>query len=771
MKLMKKLFSVIAGLAVTLTAANMNAAIKPLGGIELPVEKVKATSIVETATPIMNAISVDKVDGSTLAEAGVTLKYIGNYFGGQWGQTNCVNQTPISYDPYTNTLFLFSNVRSGSDAEGNPLEGGQIRKYGNLAYTQDMGETWNEFNVYDYTEVSDYKVAITTERFYSSVAVVNPKKSTNFEDIKIAYRSWLRKNDNIGFEPEYKLSIFGFLSGADILNEKKAIETEIEGPWETPGPRFTTRIISNAATFDDKGYVYFSGKAWGAENTTYETQHSMVGVDLTGDLGDDAAVLVSEKGFGRCLSEMNKHIGGIEPGKNSTYIGSSGMDVDAEGNIYLFTLDLDKTAFETGETDDVKYHRYPRIFKSAPDGRNFELIDSISTELVNDYLTNIFADLEGGFGFQSTFDMSDHFVVTGPDQYSVMLVLRYIVKDEEGKNRLIKQLTEFEKKDGKWNVRKIDLVDPGYAGYVDEAGERYIAAPLELYIAEHEGAQRLFAQTNGSSQTPNFEVQVAKTKDGKHLVAKYINVFETPANPETNMMAVLPDSLYLYWQWNGYNDNGEPISEIRKLKIKEFPYAQTYLSYRKIDGGEWSKPVKAINSDTISTRYTMMPRVVPNINEIPIAFCITLKRPKATDPFNSFHCSLPSVLANNVLNNYNYGMYMFADATKNSTAYNGEGGISVDDTKAENLTFTLGEAYPNPANAKINFTFSLVAPSHANLTIYNALGQAVAEVVDQYLDANHYIVDFETANLPVGTYYYVLKSGERSETKMFNIGR
>lgn len=769
MKLMKKLFSVIAGLAVTLTAANMNAAIKPLGGIELPVEKIKATSVVETATPIMNAISVDKVDGSTLAEAGVTLKYIGNHFGGQWYQTNCTNQTPISYDPYTNTLFLFSNVRSGSDAEGNPLEGGQIRKYGNLAYSQDMGETWNEFNVYDYTEVSDYQVAITTERFYSSVAVVNPKKSTNFEDIKIAYRSWLRKNDNIGFQPEYKLSIFGFLSGADILNEKKAIEVEVEGPWETPGPRFSTGIISNAATFDDKGYVYFSGRAWGAENTTYMTQHSMVGIDMTDDLGDDAATLVSEKGFGRCLTEINQYIGGMQPGTDSTYLARTGMDVDSEGNIYLFTLDPDKTAFETGETNDVKYHRYPRIFKSTPDGRNFKFVDSISTEVITDYLTNIFANLEGWNDLQPVFDMTNHFVVTGVDQYSLVAVLRYWVKDEEGRDRLVKQLTEFEKKDGKWNIRKIDIMDPGGAGYVDEAGERGIAAPLELYIREHEGVQRLFAQTNGTNQLQNFEVQVAKTKDGKHLVAKYINVFETPLNPETNMMAVLPDSLYLYWQWNGYNDNGEPISEIRKVKIKEFPYAQTYLSYRKIDGGEWSKPVKAINSDTISTRYTMIPRVVANINEIPIAFCITLKRPNATDPFNNFHKSLPSVLANNVLNNYNYGMYMFADATKKSTAYNG--GISIDETKVDNLTFALGEAYPNPANTKINFEFSLVSPSHANLTIYNALGQAVAEVVNQYLDANHYVVDFETANLPVGTYYYVLKAGERSETKMFNIGR
>lgn len=754
---MKKLLFIIAAFAITFAVSN--AAFNPLG--EIPIEKIKSTDIVsDEATPIMNAI---KIEGQLQVQGGEYSIGLGSDFGGQMYQTNAINQTPISYEPYTGTLFLFSNRRSLDTI----LPSGDfvVRKTGPLLFTNDLGQSWALRNLYDYTENDNYKVGIVTDRFYTSLATVNPKKSSDFNDVKIAYRSWVSQNDVAGKKQEYKSSIFGFISGEDLVSEKVASEAQIEGPWSGTAQNILlqTSIMATSANVGDHGYVYFSGRAWAKENSVDTTQFVLVGVDVT-ELGDDAEDLLVDKGYGRNINEVNKYFGGFEAGKPSTYLTTPIIDVDNNGNIYMLTLELGAYSFAHGETNNEKYNRIPRIFKSAPDGQNFQLIDSISDDVVNDYLNSIFAATDKGFGWylNSPFDQRDCFVALEENHYVFVADLFYYVIGEDGNERYVRQLTEFEKKNGIWKVRAIDMLNT--VGFLDKLSERYITAPFELYI--HNENNRLYAQTNGGNQRSQFEIQLAKTADGRHLVTKYINLFVEEGNPNSQI-ATLEDTIDLYFVYRGVNDNGESFEETREIRTIEFPYAQTFLSYRSLDSDEWSTPVKAINSDTISTRYTMMPHIVPSINEVPLVFCITYKRPQSTDPFNVFHCSLPPILANNILNNYNFGMYQLADATRNSLPYNSG---NIKEGRASDK-FVLGEAYPNPTDTKINFEFSLGNADYTTLTIYNSLGQVVGQAVNEYLNERNYTVSFETSNLPVGTYYYVLKSGNIAETKIFNIVR
>lgn len=78
--------------------------------------------------------------------------------------------------------------------------------------------------------------------------------------------------------------------------------------------------------------------------------------------------------------------------------------------------------------------------------------------------------------------------------------------------------------------------------------------------------------------------------------------------------------------------------------------------------------------------------------------------------------------------------------------------------------FELKQNYPNPFNPVTNIEFSIVESAFVNLVIFNALGQQVTTLVNQDLKAGSYKYDFNASNLPSGTYYYRLTSGDFTQT-------
>ncbi len=84
--------------------------------------------------------------------------------------------------------------------------------------------------------------------------------------------------------------------------------------------------------------------------------------------------------------------------------------------------------------------------------------------------------------------------------------------------------------------------------------------------------------------------------------------------------------------------------------------------------------------------------------------------------------------------------------------------------------FSLSQNYPNPFNptTKIKFSVPLVGNGRdrsVQLTIYNALGQVVAVLVNEKLNPGTYEVNWDAANYPSGVYFYKLEAGSNSETK------
>jgi hypothetical protein len=80
-------------------------------------------------------------------------------------------------------------------------------------------------------------------------------------------------------------------------------------------------------------------------------------------------------------------------------------------------------------------------------------------------------------------------------------------------------------------------------------------------------------------------------------------------------------------------------------------------------------------------------------------------------------------------------------------------------------TFTLSQNYPNPFNPTTSIMFTMLSAGTAKLTVYNALGQEAAVLVDDYLKQGAYRFVFDASHMPSGVYFYRLQTESFTDTK------
>jgi hypothetical protein len=91
---------------------------------------------------------------------------------------------------------------------------------------------------------------------------------------------------------------------------------------------------------------------------------------------------------------------------------------------------------------------------------------------------------------------------------------------------------------------------------------------------------------------------------------------------------------------------------------------------------------------------------------------------------------------------------------------------------SENLPrqFGLAQNYPNPFNPGTSIDFGLPVASRATVDVYNVVGEKVTTLLDRFLPAGRYSVNWDGANADgkpasSGMYFYRLKAGEFTDTK------
>lgn len=83
----------------------------------------------------------------------------------------------------------------------------------------------------------------------------------------------------------------------------------------------------------------------------------------------------------------------------------------------------------------------------------------------------------------------------------------------------------------------------------------------------------------------------------------------------------------------------------------------------------------------------------------------------------------------------------------------------VNDINSSNpIQFRLEQNYPNPFNPSTKISWQSPVGSHQTLKVYDALGNEVAFLVNEYKPAGSYEIDFSASNLSTGIYFYKLQS-------------
>lgn len=96
--------------------------------------------------------------------------------------------------------------------------------------------------------------------------------------------------------------------------------------------------------------------------------------------------------------------------------------------------------------------------------------------------------------------------------------------------------------------------------------------------------------------------------------------------------------------------------------------------------------------------------------------------------------------------------------------------VDVDDfTSAVPVEFDLYQNYPNPFNPSTSINFSIPEGSMVKLVVHNILGQEVAVLVNEFVNAGNYSKSFNAENLSSGLYIYTLETNKVSISKKMTL--
>ena len=80
-------------------------------------------------------------------------------------------------------------------------------------------------------------------------------------------------------------------------------------------------------------------------------------------------------------------------------------------------------------------------------------------------------------------------------------------------------------------------------------------------------------------------------------------------------------------------------------------------------------------------------------------------------------------------------------------------------------TWVLMQNYPNPFNPNTTIQFGIPWRSQVRVTVWNTLGEQVAQLIDGELEGGYHTVRFEAANLSSGLYFYRMQSERFNQTR------
>lgn len=113
--------------------------------------------------------------------------------------------------------------------------------------------------------------------------------------------------------------------------------------------------------------------------------------------------------------------------------------------------------------------------------------------------------------------------------------------------------------------------------------------------------------------------------------------------------------------------------------------------------------------------------------------------------------------------------FPFTKLGADNTGYRGWGIYGWDEELANAANtisgYSLKQNYPNPFNPETVIAFALPEDGDVSLTVFNVLGDEVAEILSGWTQAGEYSVVFDAGKLPSGIYFYRLQAGNFTQFK------
>lgn len=81
------------------------------------------------------------------------------------------------------------------------------------------------------------------------------------------------------------------------------------------------------------------------------------------------------------------------------------------------------------------------------------------------------------------------------------------------------------------------------------------------------------------------------------------------------------------------------------------------------------------------------------------------------------------------------------------------------------LDFNLAQNYPNPFNPNTVIKYTIAKKTAVRITVYNSLGERVAQLVNDEKTPGKYNIDFNASSLASGAYFYRIATNEFTSAK------
>ncbi len=79
--------------------------------------------------------------------------------------------------------------------------------------------------------------------------------------------------------------------------------------------------------------------------------------------------------------------------------------------------------------------------------------------------------------------------------------------------------------------------------------------------------------------------------------------------------------------------------------------------------------------------------------------------------------------------------------------------------------FSLDQNFPNPFNPSTMISFAIPNQTDVRVSVYNLIGEEVAELLNKSLSAGFHQVTFDASNLSSGLYFYRISAGSFVDAK------